>query len=279
MQDVYQGVTQKPRQSQPLADEWVEQFDTNYSRAYWWNPATGVSSWTRPVAPVDRPVVPTIEEPRLPCGVCSVRFPVSEMYTADCDHRFCYEHMREHARREIRNGRRVRCPSGSAPPQARPSSSATASPTTSGDGGGSAAPAPPAAASALPYGGDEQAAMRAQDRDAIRQIMAARNALAQPAPAPANQPPARAAPSMEHWDGGPPSERAARCTHELTHTEVKQLFEVISPALVDQHMRILSDQYRPAAPTATCDVCQTPDLPISEMYTVDCSQSHRLAPR
>ena len=46
-----------------------------------------------------------------------------------------------------------------------------------GGGGEVAAPAPeaPAAADDLPYGGDIQAAMRATDRDAIRQIMAARN--------------------------------------------------------------------------------------------------------
>ena len=43
-------------------------------------------------------------------------------------------------------------------------------------GGGAAAPSPKAD---LPYGGDMQAAMKAQDRDAIRQIMAARDASKQ----------------------------------------------------------------------------------------------------
>jgi hypothetical protein len=44
-----------------------------------------------------------------------------------------------------------------------------------GDEGGDRAATPPPKAD-LPYGGDMQAAMKAQDRDAIRQIMAARDA-------------------------------------------------------------------------------------------------------
>ena len=46
-------------------------------------------------------------------------------------------------------------------------------PAESGGGGRAATPPPKAD---LPYGGDMQAAMQAQDRDAIRQIMAARDA-------------------------------------------------------------------------------------------------------
>ena len=57
---------------------------------------------------------------------------------------------------------------------ARPGgATSTATEEGGSSGGGAAAPSPKAD---LPYGGDMQAAMKAQDRDAIRQIMAARDA-------------------------------------------------------------------------------------------------------
>ena len=132
--------------------------------------------------------------------------------------------------------------------------------------------------------------MRVRDMAAIRRLTTERDAAAAAAAAggaPPAPPPAPATGSGAIFErdveesaanSSAASNGGGGCTYELSHAEVKQLFDVVDPDIVVQHLEVLNRAWRgdPLPPaTATCGVCQTPDMPISEMYIVDCSQSHR----